>query len=58
LSKDNISKYFIIFLVILMILLSYISIIWFGYDNPIEQLTENLIKMFWGVSLDLTPQNN
>ena len=37
------------------ILVAYISVCYFGKDNPIEQEAEKIIELETGITIDLTP---
>ena len=48
------SKYFLILLVVLM---GVVSTYVLGDDNPIEELSEEIIKEETGLDIDLTPKS-
>ena len=48
------SKYFLILLVVLM---GVLSTYFLGDDNPIEEITEEIIKEETGIDIDFTPNS-
>lgn len=43
------------FFILIVLLVAYFSIIFFGNDNRIEQGVEFLLHLWTGVSVDITP---
>jgi len=43
------------FIFIVLAIISYVSMIFLGYDNPIEQFSEALIKIGGGAEIDFSP---
>lgn len=48
------SKYFLVLLIVLM---GFFSTYLLGDDNPIEELSEEIIKEETGLDIDLTPKS-
>lgn len=48
------SKYF---LILMVILLGVVSSYFLGHDNPIEEITEEIIKAKTEINIDLTPNS-
>ena len=48
------NKYFILFIIALI---GFISVYFYGDDNPIEEVSEYVIKEETGLTVDLTPKS-
>ena len=48
------NKYFILFIIALI---GFISVYFYGDDNPIEEVSEFIIKQETGLDIDLSPKH-
>ncbi len=46
---------FLVASVALMLVIGYVSVIFLGKDNPVEEISEAVIQAETGKSIDLTP---